>query len=102
GRDSPRRAASTVPVRLNGVGSGVWVSGGGKVLTASHVVQIADEITVEFLDGDVVPAKVVASEMRADMALLQLARVPASARPAQLGDPAPTMIRDHMFDHGAP
>src|SRR5262244_1390652 len=77
GRDLTAQAGGTVLVKFNEVGSGVLVSADGKVLTASHVVQIADEITVEFLDGDVVPAKVVASEMRADLALLQLARVPA-------------------------
>ena len=47
GRDLTAQAGSTVLVKFNEVGSGVLVSADGKVLTASHVVQIADEITVE-------------------------------------------------------
>ena len=102
GRDLTAQAGGTVLVKFNEVGSGVLVSADGKVLTAAHVVQIADEITVEFLDGDVVPAKVVASEVRADLALLQLARVPAGVQPAQLGDSALTMIGEQIFIVGAP
>src|SRR5262245_54382126 len=36
---------------LDGVGSGVLISGDGKVLTAAHVVQTADAALVEFADG---------------------------------------------------
>jgi len=102
GRDLTAQAGGTVLVKFNEVGSGVLVSADGRVLTASHVVQIADEITVEFLDGDVVPAKVIASEMRADLALLQLARVPAGAQSARLGDSGLTIVGEQIFIVGAP
>ena len=45
-------------------------------MTAAHVVQTADRVAVEFANGMSVPARVIASEVRADVALLQLERVP--------------------------
>ena len=51
GRDLVAQSSGSVLVKYNEVGSGVFVSGDGKVLTAAHVVQIADEVTVEFLVG---------------------------------------------------
>ena len=81
GRELVTQSGSSVLAKFNEVGSGVLVSTDGKVLTAAHVVQIADEITVEFVGGETVPARVLASEPRADLALLQLERVPrASSR----------------------
>ena len=82
GRDvTPARGLVT----FHEVGSGVLVSRDGKVMTAAHVVHAMDEILVEFLGGETVPARVVASEPAADLSLLQLARVPASAQIAPLG-----------------
>src|SRR4026207_997450 len=40
-----------------GSGSGVLISNDGKVLPGAHVVQAADKIEVEFVDGQLVPAK---------------------------------------------
>ena len=59
-----------------GLGSGVLVSADGKVMTAAHVVQTADRIEVLFSDGQRSPARVVSSLVRADVALLQLERLP--------------------------
>src|SRR2546425_5635273 len=47
---------------IPGLGSGVLVSSGGKVITAAHVVQTADEIFVQFLGGEVAKGRVIASE----------------------------------------
>jgi S1-C subfamily serine protease len=68
------------------VGSGVLISGDGKVMTAAHVVHTMDEITVEFLGGETVAARVVSSEPGADLSLLQLDHVPPGAVVARLGD----------------
>ena len=72
-------------VSVSGVGSGVLISPDGKVMTAPHVVHTADEISVEFLSGEIVGARVVASEPQADVSLLQLERVPPGALVAKLG-----------------
>jgi S1-C subfamily serine protease len=88
--------------RVNEVGSGVLISPDGKVMTASHVVQTADEITAEFLGGEVVTARVIASEPEADVSLLQLERVPAKATVARFGNSDRAEVGDQVFIIGAP
>lgn len=89
-------------VSVAGVGSGVLVSAGGQVVTAAHVVQTADRIAVEFVGGTVVEARIVASDAAADVALLQLERVPPHISPARLGDSDKTEVGDQVFIVGAP
>jgi len=88
--------------RVNEVGSGVLISADGQVITASHVVQTADEITAEFLGGEVVNARVIASEPEADVSLLQLDRVPAKAQVARFGNSDKSEVGDQVFIIGAP
>jgi S1-C subfamily serine protease len=85
-----------------GVGSGVLVSVDGKVVTAAHVVQTADRVDVEFTGGTVVQARIVASDTAADVALLQLERVPPQIAPARLGDSDKAEVGDQVFIIGAP
>jgi S1-C subfamily serine protease len=61
-----------------------------------------DEITVEFLGGETVPARVVASEPAADLSLLQLAKVPPAARVARLADSNTVQVGDQVIIVGAP
>jgi S1-C subfamily serine protease len=88
--------------RVNEVGSGVLITPDGKVITAAHVVQTADQITAEFLDGQVVGARVVASEPEADVSLLQLEKVPAQAMVARIGNSDRAQVGDQVFIIGAP
>lgn len=85
-----------------GVGSGVLISADGQVLTAAHVVRGADTIQVRFITGDPIPARIVASAPFADVALLQLATVPADAVVARFGDSDGLAIGDQVFTIGAP
>jgi S1-C subfamily serine protease len=89
-------------VAVQGLASGVLISSDGKVLTAAHVVQAAHRVAVEFISGDVVDAKVVASDPPADVALLQLERVPADAVVVTLGDSDQVQVADQIFVVGAP
>ncbi len=84
------------------IGSGVLISADGKVMTAAHVVHAMDEITVEFLGGDTVGARVVASTRSADLSLLQLDSVPATAQPARLGNSDAVRAGDQVIVVGAP
>ena len=85
------------------IGSGVLLDRDGTVLTAAHVVELADEVSVEFCDGTRVPAVVVATEPSADLALVRvLGDPPAAARPCVLGDSDATRIGDQVFIIGAP
>lgn len=87
---------------IPGLGSGVLVSSGGKVITAAHVVQTADEIFVQFLGGEVAKGRVIASEPEADVALVQLERQPPRAAAAKLGDSDKAQAGDQVFIVGAP
>lgn len=89
-------------VSIGGLGSGVLISKDGKVLTAAHVIQVADEISVEFPGGEIVGATILGSVPQMDIALLQLDRVPKGAEVAPLGDSDLVQIGDRVFIVGAP
>ena len=86
----------------SGVGSGVLISADGKVITAAHVVQTADEIAVEFLGGETIRARVIASEPEADVSLLQLERPPTRSVVARMGNSDRVDVGDPVFIVGAP
>jgi len=88
--------------KVGEVGSGVLISSDGKVMTAAHVVHLADRIVVGFLGGEGVGARIIASEADADVPLLQLDRVPAGALVATLGDSDRAQIGEPVFIIGAP
>ena len=94
--------ASSDLVSFGEIGAGVLISADGKVMTAAHVVQAMDEVTVEFLGGETVPARVIASEPAADLSLLQLSRVPAGVQVARLADSNGVKIGDQVVVIGAP
>ncbi len=89
-------------VNAPGLGSGFLISDDGKIMTAAHVVQTADAVEVEFTDGAVVPARVIASSVRGDVAMLQLERVPDNAVVARLGNSDRVEVGDEVFVIGAP
>jgi serine protease Do len=98
---SPRRSRA-LEMQAPGLGSGVLISADGKVLTAAHVVQTADAVGIEFPGGELIEASVLASDPAADIALLQVGRVPDGVQPAKLGDSDKTEVGDQIFVVGAP
>ena len=88
--------------RFNETGSGVLISNDGKIMTAAHVVHSMNEITVEFLGGESMPARVVASEPAADLSLIQIDRVPTSARVAKMANSDAVRVGDPVYIVGAP
>jgi len=89
-------------VSAEGLGSGVLISADGRVLTAAHVVQAADAVAVMFPGGEVASASVVSSVPAADVALLQVDRLPASAMAVPLGDSDKARVGEEVFVVGAP
>ena len=85
-----------------GVGSGVLISKDGQILTAAHVVQGNQSITIEFADGQRLKAQLVGSSIPADLALLKVDRVPDAAAVAKLGDSDGVETGDDIFIVGAP
>jgi serine protease Do len=94
----PSAGLTTIP----GLGSGVVISGEGKIMTAAHVVQAADRVAVQFIDGKLYPAHVVSSSLRADVALLQLDQFPIGLSPAPVGNSDSLEIGDQIIVIGAP
>ena len=88
--------------RFSQTGSGVLVSSSGRVLTAAHVVNAMDEITVEGVAGEVVGATLVSADAAADIAVLQLQRVTAAMRVAPLGDSDVVRVGQQVMVVGAP
>jgi S1-C subfamily serine protease len=88
--------------RFNETGSGVLISKDGRVMTAAHVVHAMDTILVEFLGGETVTAKVIASEPAADLSLLQLDKVPPGARVSKMADSDTVRVGDPVYIVGAP
>jgi len=101
-RSRGRDVAESGQVRFGEIGSGVLISADGKIMTAAHVVQAMDEIHVEFIGGETVPARVVASEPAADLSLLQLDRVPAGVKVARLANSSAVRVGDQVLVVGAP
>jgi serine protease Do len=88
--------------RFTETGSGVVISADGKVMTAAHVVHTMDEISVAFLGGETVSARVVASEPAADLSLLQLDRVPPGVKVSPMADSSTMRVGDPVVIVGAP
>src|SRR5262247_429716 len=101
-RAKGRDIAASGQTRFSETGSGVLISSDGKVMTAAHVVHAMDEISVEFLGGETLKARVVASEPAADLSLLQLDRVPPGAKVSPLADSDTVQVGDPVIIVGAP
>jgi len=101
-RAKGRDVASSGFTRFNEIGSGVLVSKDGQIMTAAHVVHAMDEIRVEFIGGETIAARVVASDPSADLAMLQLERVPAGAHVSPLADSDLVEVGDQVLIVGAP
>jgi S1-C subfamily serine protease len=71
----------------DGLGSGVLVSDDGVILTALHVVEGADAITLTFANGDTAVGHVVEEQPQRDIAMVQAEEVPDDVSPAVLGNP---------------
>jgi serine protease Do len=58
--------------RSEALGSGFVVSEDGYIVTNNHVIEGADEITIEFFGGEKLKAKIVGKDPKTDLALLKV------------------------------
>lgn len=76
-----------------GVGSGFVISESGEIVTNAHVVtdgegrdlERAEDVYVQFADGNQVPARIVGEDPNADIALLRVQRGGLTLRPLSFG-----------------
>jgi len=73
-RDRNRGGDDSVPSprRSSALGSGFVISEDGYVVTNNHVIEGADEITIEFFSGKELIAKVIGTDPNTDIALLKV------------------------------
>lgn len=60
------------PQRSEALGSGFVISEDGYIVTNNHVIEGADEIEIEFFSHEKLPAKVVGTDPKTDIALLKV------------------------------
>jgi len=58
--------------RSEALGSGFVISADGYIVTNNHVIEGADEIQIEFFSGDKLPAKLVGTDPKTDIAVLKV------------------------------
>lgn len=70
--NSPRGEEGQRSRRSSALGSGFVISEDGYVVTNNHVIEGADEILIEFFSGEELPAKVIGTDPKTDIALLKV------------------------------
>ncbi|MDT8345551.1 MAG: Do family serine endopeptidase, partial [Thermohalobaculum sp.] len=71
-RDFFERGLPQGPREVQSLGSGFVVSAEGFVVTNNHVIEDADAITVNFANGTSLPAKLIGTDTKTDIALLKV------------------------------
>ena len=85
-----------------GLGSGVIISTDGHIMTASHVVEFANEVRVKLQNGTSFQADVLSSSSAADVALLKLRNVPPNLKAVKMGESKTSKIGEQVMIIGAP
>jgi Do/DeqQ family serine protease len=93
GRQMPRP-------RQSALGSGVVVTSDGYILTNNHVVDGADQVSVDFTDGRTMTAKIVGTDKPSDLALLKVDSTGLKA--IALGDSDAVKVGDVVLAVGNP
>jgi serine protease Do len=60
------------PRSASALGAGFVISEDGYVVTNNHVIEGADEIEVEFINGEIFPAKIIGTDANIDVAVLKI------------------------------
>lgn len=87
--------------RAAGLGSGVIVRADGYILTNHHVIDGADQVTVELTDGRSYKAEVVGSDAASDLAVLKVADA-KNLRTLPLGNSDQVAVGDVVLAVGNP
>jgi serine protease Do len=83
-----------------GMGSGVIVRADGYILTNNHVVEGADELSVEMFNGEVIDGKIVGTDSATDLAVIKIDRQGLQA--IGIGDSDKIEVGDWVLAIGSP
>ena len=86
---------------VSNVGSGFIVGAGGEVLTNAHVIEGAEQIAIELVNGARYPARLVGQDARTDVALLQF-RPREALTVLELGDSDQARVGEWVMAIGNP
>jgi putative serine protease PepD len=82
-------------------GSGVILTSGGEIVTNNHVIAGASSVKVRTHDGKTYTAKVVGTDSKKDLALIELENA-SGLHPASLGDSDAVQVGDQVVAIGSP
>ena len=91
----------TRPRRVQSLGSGFVIDPSGLIVTNNHVIEGADEITVNFSDGRKLPATVKGRDEKTDIALIQV-NSPKPLTAIKFGDSTVMRVGDWVMAIGNP
>ena len=89
------------PRRVQSLGSGFVISADGVVITNNHVIKDADEVIVNFSNGDKLAAEVVGRDPKTDLAVLRVAP-DEPLQPVKFAPSDPLRIGDWVMAIGNP
>ena len=96
-----RAPGQPAPRRRQALGSGFVISEDGYIVTNNHVIDGADEINIEFYNGDELPAEVIGTDPKTDIALLKV-DPEAPLKPVPFGDSDAAQVGDWVMAMGNP
>ena len=104
---SNRRPHEGQPQKVTSLGSGFLVDEDGGIVTNEHVVERAADLKIKviFSDGSVAPARYVAGDPKADLALIRVDRKDHGDRPfpfINLGKVSPSLLGQTVLVLGNP
>ena len=100
-RDRNNEGAPPAPRKSAALGSGFVISEDGFVVTNNHVIDGADEITIEFFTGEELKATVIGTDANTDIALLKV-EAPNALPFVSFGDSNAARVGDWVIAMGNP
>jgi serine protease Do len=88
--------------RSNALGSGFIISPDGYIVTNNHVIESADEISVELYSGGELRAELIGRDPRTDIALLKVESESGDLPFVEFGDSDATKVGDWVLAIGNP
>ncbi|QFU07459.1 putative periplasmic serine endoprotease DegP-like precursor [Rhodobacteraceae bacterium THAF1] len=96
-----RNQGPSQPRRSQALGSGFVISEDGYIVTNNHVIEGADEINIEFFNGEELPAEIIGTDPKTDIALLKVTSE-APLQPVPFGDSNDAAVGDWVMAMGNP